>query len=61
LEEDEHKFRISGKKPQARDGHSGIMIDGSFFIFGGDRHHMPFNDFYMLDVLIELKEKEFMF
>ena len=28
------------------------------FIFGGDRHHMPFNDLFILDLLTELEERE---
>jgi len=36
------------KVPAARDGHSAILYGNSLFIFGGDRHHMPFNDLYYL-------------
>lgn len=46
----EIKFGIvPNKKPTARDGHSMNVDDnGRIFLFGGDRHHMPFNDLYML-------------
>ena len=47
---DESMTKSSGKRPQARDGHTGIVLGHSFFVFGGDRHHMPFNDFHMLDL-----------
>ena len=40
---------VAGVKPAARDGHStDISDDGLMFIFGGDRHHMPFNDLYLM-------------
>jgi hypothetical protein len=42
------------KRPGARDGHTGVIHEGMFFVFGGDRHHMPFNDFYAMDILSEL-------
>ena len=46
----ESKFGIvSGRKPTARDGHTMVIDDNGFlYIFGGDRHHMPFNDLYMI-------------
>jgi hypothetical protein len=46
----ENKFGIvHGRKPTARDGHSAnVNRKGYMFIFGGDRHHMPFNDLYMI-------------
>jgi len=40
------KGRVRGKVPHARDGHSAVLIDETMFIFGGDRHQMPFNDVY---------------
>jgi hypothetical protein len=44
------KVRIyPGKQPPGRDGHSAYMHNGKWFVFGGDRHHMPFNDTYVLD------------
>lgn len=37
------------KKPTARDGHSAnVDKKGFMYIFGGDRHHMPFNDLYTI-------------
>jgi hypothetical protein len=43
--------KTPGKRPMARDGHSGVIVGGDMFVvFGGDRHHMPFNDIYMLDL-----------
>ena len=37
--------------PSARDGHSAeISIDGALLVFGGDRHLMPFNDLYMMQL-----------
>jgi hypothetical protein len=44
------KVRVyPGKQPPGRDGHSAYMYNGKWFVFGGDRHHMPFNDTYVLD------------
>ena len=47
------------KRPAARDGHSGILIESSqgrpyMFVFGGDRHQMPFNDTFILNLVQEL-------
>lgn len=40
---------VEGIQPAARDGHSTeISEDGLMFVFGGDRHHMPFNDLYLM-------------
>ena len=37
--------------PSARDGHSAeISSDGALLVFGGDRHLMPFNDLYMMQL-----------
>lgn len=41
---------ISDKQPPGRDGHSSYLHEGKWIIFGGDRHHMPFNDTYVLDL-----------
>ena len=51
----------AGKRPPARDGHTGVIINGQFFVFGGDRHQMPFNDFFMLNIGAEFRDKNFMF
>ena len=57
----ENLTKTQGKRPPARDGHTGIIIGDSFFVFGGDRHHMPFNDFHMLDLQSEFAAKSFIF
>ena len=37
--------------PSARDGHScDLSADGAIVVFGGDRHLMPFNDLYMMQL-----------
>jgi len=41
---------INKKNPAARDGHVSVLLEGKMFVFGGDRHHMPFNDLFMLDL-----------
>lgn len=38
--------RIKQRVPHPRDGHSSVMIGSTMYIFGGDRHQMPFNDVY---------------
>ena len=49
----ENKFGlIRGAKPTARDGHISIVDSkGYMYVFGGDRHLMPFNDLYMIKLL----------
>jgi hypothetical protein len=44
---------IKGKRPHARDGHSAIVHEGNMIIFGGDRHHMPYNDLFIFDLQTE--------
>ena len=60
---DNHSYgKIKGKRPAARDGHSGLLYGGRYFVvFGGDRHHMPFNDTFILDVKAEITSKSFLF
>lgn len=42
---------VSGIQPAGRDGHaSEISKNGLMFVFGGDRHHMPFNDLYLMSL-----------
>ena len=42
---------VSGVSPAARDGHTcEISPEGYMFVFGGDRHHMAFNDLYLLNL-----------
>jgi hypothetical protein len=42
--------KVQGIKPRPRDDHNAHMFNKHMVIFGGDRHHMPFNDFFSLDV-----------
>jgi hypothetical protein len=50
-ESNSHFGIIWGIKPAARDGHcTEISESGHMFVFGGDRHHMPFNDLYMMNL-----------
>lgn len=42
---------VTGKRPAARDGHSATINGDRMYIFGGDRHHMPFNDLHCLNLL----------
>jgi len=46
----EMALKINPINPQARDGHACVLFDGKMVIFGGDRHHMPFNDLFLLDL-----------
>ena len=40
---------VEGIQPTARDGHvCEVSERGQMFVFGGDRHHMPFNDLYVM-------------
>jgi hypothetical protein len=43
-------IHVQKNKPSARDGHSSFVFHNKMFIFGGDRHHMPFNDLFFLDI-----------
>lgn len=60
-EYDERLTKTMGKRPPARDGHTGTLIGDCFFVFGGDRHCMPFNDFHMLDIKSEFASKHYIF
>lgn len=43
------KFGMVAGRPAARDGHSSnVDKEGNMYVFGGDRHQMPFNDLYMI-------------
>jgi hypothetical protein len=53
--------KLQGKKPCARDGHSGIIIGVNFLVFGGDRHHTSFNDFHLLDLLSEFENRNLVY
>lgn len=37
-------------RPTARDGHSCNVYKSRLYIFGGDRHHMTYNDTYTIDL-----------
>ena len=42
---------VQGIQPAARDGHTTeVNSDGIMFMFGGDRHHMPFNDLHLMQL-----------
>lgn len=42
---------VAGICPAPRDGHScDISESGLMFVYGGDRHHMPFNDLYLMQL-----------
>jgi len=42
---------VPGMQPDAREGHStDVDADGYMLVFGGDRHHMPFNDMHMYHI-----------
>ena len=46
---------VNGIQPDAREGHScNISDDGYMFVFGGDRHHMPFNDMHLYIITLYL-------
>lgn len=53
--------KVQGKRPAARDGHTGALYGDSLIIFGGDRHHMPFNDTFLLDIKSEFISKGHLF
>ena len=52
---------FSGVRPAARDGHSADVFGKYLIIFGGDRHHMPFNDLHFLDIEAEVQAKQYLF
>jgi hypothetical protein len=41
---------LTQEGPKPRDGHVSAMLDNNMFVFGGDRHQVPFNDLYFLPV-----------
>ena len=53
--------KVQSRRPAARDGHTGLMFGDQLVIFGGDRHHMPFNDLFTLDLKAELIAKAHLF
>jgi hypothetical protein len=53
---------VKCKRPVPRDGHSTDLIADRFMLlFGGDRHHMPFNDLQILDLGKELEDHLYLF
>lgn len=38
-----------------------MIYNDSLLVFGGDRHHMPFNDMFLLDLQSELITKGHLF
>lgn len=51
---------VKGKRPAARDGHTGLVYNNKYLlVFGGDRHHMPFNDTYVCNLAAEISQKMF--
>ena len=51
-------FHVKGKRPAARDGHTGVIFQDHLIVFGGDRHHMPFNDSYVFNLANELRSMQ---
>ena len=52
------KSRCPGNRPAPRDGHSAVLYNNYFMVFGGDRHHMPFNDLFALDIGAEFSNRQ---
>ena len=48
---------VENRIPAARDGHSAVLVNDKMFIFGGDRHRMPYADTYQLDLKAQLNGK----
>jgi hypothetical protein len=46
--------KVQGIRPRPRDGHSADLYGKYMIVFGGDRHHMPFNDLFSLDIEAEV-------
>ena len=53
------KTKVTGIRPMPRDGHTGILHNNLMIVFGGDRHHMPFNDMFALDLPSEFDRQSF--
>lgn len=53
--------KVQSKRPAARDGHTGLIYGENLIVFGGDRHHMPFNDMFTLDLKSEFISKGHLF
>ena len=49
--QESHFGIVAGIQPDAREGHTtDVSEDGLMFVFGGDRHHMPFNDLHCINL-----------
>ena len=47
--------KMKGRRPAARDGHTGIVYNHQLIVFGGDRHQMPHADTFVFDLRSELE------
>lgn len=52
--------KVEDRRPAARDGHTAVINNGRFIVFGGDRHQMPFNDLHFLQLDKEFAERGLM-
>ena len=49
--DENHYGVVSGLQPDSREGHTcDVTSDGFMLVFGGDRHHMPFNDLHLIQL-----------
>lgn len=48
--------KVTGTRPRPRDGHTATIHGNYMVIFGGDRHHMPFNDLFSLNLEAEIRK-----
>ena len=39
---------VTEEGPKPRDGHVALNVGNNMFVFGGDRHQVPFNDLFFL-------------
>jgi len=39
---------VTEEGPKPRDGHVAMNLGNNMFVFGGDRHQVPFNDLFFL-------------
>lgn len=39
---------VTSEGPKPRDGHVALQLNNNMFVFGGDRHQVPFNDLFFL-------------
>ena len=48
--------KVPGIRPRPRDGHTADLYGSMMIIFGGDRHQMPFNDLFSLNIENEIQK-----